>query len=386
MPSISRRPGGTWRARYRDPFGKEHARHFRRKLDAQRWLDEVTTSLVTGVYVDPDAGKIPFGEWWQQWAARQTWTSSTVVTAELSARSTTFWPTPLRLLRRAHVEEWVKAMTQPGPTRDQGLAATTIRTRFNYVHMALAAAVRDRLMVANPATGVPLPRVRRREVAMAIPTSEQVRAAVLAAPAHFQLFVALCAFAGLRLGEAAGVQAGDVDASRQLLCIRRQVQGQTSGVLEVVLPKVGSERDIAIPTSLLDLITRHIDEIGTYDDERWLFKSGRHLLTRNGAGHQWRVVREQVGLDEFTLHDLRHFYASALIASGCDVVTVQRALGHASATITLNTYSHLWPTAEDRTRAAAADLIRDVLIEPVATPVADSVRTPGDPQAGDLQK
>jgi hypothetical protein len=56
MPSISRRSNGTWRARYRDPVGKEHARHFRRKLDAQRWLDEVTTSLVTGVYVDPDAG------------------------------------------------------------------------------------------------------------------------------------------------------------------------------------------------------------------------------------------------------------------------------------------------------------------------------------------
>jgi len=40
-----------------------------------------------------------------------------------------------------------------------------------------------------------------------------------------------------------------------------------------------------------------------------------------------------------------------------DVVTVQRALGHSSATTTLNTYSHLWPTAEDRTRAAAADLM-----------------------------
>ena len=41
------------------------------------------------------------------------------------------------------------------------------------------------------------------------------------------------------------------------------------------------------------------------------------------------------------LHDLRHFYASGPIASGCDVVTVQRVLGHASATTTLNTYSHL---------------------------------------------
>ena len=56
-------------------------------------------------------------------------------------------------------------------------------------------------------------------------------------------------------------------------------------------------------------------------------------------------------------HDLRHYYASGLIAAGCDVVTVQKALGHARATTTLNTYSHLWPTAEDRTRQAANDLM-----------------------------
>src|SRR4051794_4238731 len=73
---------------------------------------------------------------------------------------------------------------------------------------------------------------------------------------------------------------------------------------------------------------------------------------------------------ERTLHDLRHFYASGLIASGCDVVMVQRALGHSSAAITLGVYSHLWPTAEDRTRAAAGDLMAAALRAP-----ADSLRT-----------
>jgi len=56
-------------------------------------------------------------------------------------------------------------------------------------------------------------------------------------------------------------------------------------------------------------------------------------------------------------HDLRHFYASGLIAAGCDVVTVQRSLGHSKATTTLNTYAHLWPTAEDRTRKAAESIM-----------------------------
>ena len=72
---------------------------------------------------------------------------------------------------------------------------------------------------------------------------------------------------------------------------------------------------------------------------------------------------------EVTLHTLRHTFASNLIASGCDVVTVQRALGHAQPSITLNTYSHLWPSAEDKTRAATAGFMGSV------TGSADSVRT-----------
>jgi integrase len=71
------------------------------------------------------------------------------------------------------------------------------------------------------------------------------------------------------------------------------------------------------------------------------------------------------------LHDLRHYYPSGLIAAGCDAVTVQRALGHAIATVMLNTYAHLWPTAEDRTRAAAASMLAEALGD------ADSVRTKG---------
>jgi len=61
------------------------------------------------------------------------------------------------------------------------------------------------------------------------------------------------------------------------------------------------------------------------------------------------------------LHELRHFFASCLIASGCDVVTVQRALGNANATTTLNTNSHRWPTSEERTRKGAEAMLAEAL-------------------------
>jgi integrase len=81
---------------------------------------------------------------------------------------------------------------------------------------------------------------------------------------------------------------------------------------------------------------------------------------QNTVGYRWRKTMTTAGMSGFVLHDLRHFHASGLIAAGCDVVTVQRALGHASSTTTLNTYSHLWPSAEDKTRKAASTLAADL--------------------------
>jgi hypothetical protein len=63
MASITRRPNGQWRPRYRDPAGREHARHFDRKVDAIRWLDSVTAAIETGTYVDPKAGNCALGEY-----------------------------------------------------------------------------------------------------------------------------------------------------------------------------------------------------------------------------------------------------------------------------------------------------------------------------------
>jgi integrase len=86
-------------------------------------------------------------------------------------------------------------------------------------------------------------------------------------------------------------------------------------------------------------------------------ENGNPLHQTSADYYWWRYAREAAGVPDLKIHDLRHFYASGLLAAGCDVVTVQRALGHSSPRVMLNTYAHLWPTAEDRTRKAAADLV-----------------------------
>lgn len=194
--------------------------------------------------------------------------------------------------------------------------------------------------------------------------------ALAEAPASFHAFVAVCAFAGLRLGEAAGLQLGDVDFVRRTMSIQRQIQGQVNTKTVQTSPKYESARTVYLPDDLVKVIAAHVERHPSLGEERWLFSLNGYVYNRNSAGNQWRRLRSKVGLEEFTLHDLRHFYASGLISEGCDVVTVQHALGQSSASITLNVYSHLWPKAEDRTRAAAASLMANT------ANLADSVRTP----------
>src|SRR5690348_15357113 len=67
MANIAKRPDGRWRARYRDRAGKEHSRHFKRKVDAQRWLDDVTAAVTSGMYVDPGRSRITVREWSGRW-------------------------------------------------------------------------------------------------------------------------------------------------------------------------------------------------------------------------------------------------------------------------------------------------------------------------------
>jgi hypothetical protein len=77
MASIQKRDNGKWRARYRDADGREHARHFPRKVDAQRWLDEVTADVVTGRYVDPRAGRTTVRAQGEAWLSAQVFDVTT---------------------------------------------------------------------------------------------------------------------------------------------------------------------------------------------------------------------------------------------------------------------------------------------------------------------
>lgn len=367
----------AWRGAYRDEAGKQHTKSFKRQIDAKRWVAGEEAKVVRGDWVNPAAGKVTFAAFYADWAPRQVWLSSTRENADLAAAGVTFDEMPLRSIRRSHVESWVKQMNAT-------LAPTTIDTRFTIVRGVFRAAVADQLIPRDPSVGVVLPRKRKAEAAMTIPTNDDVAMLLNAAePPNrpksrpgFTAYVALCAFAGLRRGEALGVQVGDIDFLARTLRVTRQVQRAKAAdiaagknLVEAVAgitvltrpPKYESERPIYLPDELVAILAEHV-RLHTPDGEssRWLFDEKGKPWHDNLVDYRWRSTRTDAGL-RFKLHELRHYFASGLIAAGCDVVTVQRAMGHSSATTTLSTYAHLWPTVEDKTRAAASGMAAAVL-------------------------
>jgi integrase len=350
-PSTRYGVGKRYRARWNDDDGIQRSASFSSEKAAKVHLK----SVARGEYANV-TGKLTFRQFVDVWAPTQVWAPGTVRKVNQAIDSVTFAEVPLERLRASHIQAWIKTMV------DKPLAPNTIRSRLDHVRAAIRAAVADRAIPFDVTATVTLPRGRRADAAMVIPTTEQVGKVLHHSPEPFTAFVALCAFGGLRLGEAAALKVSDIDFIRKEVRVERQAQVQNGGGVDIRPPKFGSERTVYLPEDLIKLLSEHVRLYVPGDDaDRWMFPgTGNDPLHQNSAGYLWGKTRDAANV-AFRLHDLRHFYASGLIAAGCDVVTVQRAMGHGSASLTLNTYSHLWPTAEDRTRNAAAQMLNEAL-------------------------
>lgn len=182
-----------------------------------------------------------------------------------------------------------------------------------------------------------------------VATTEQVWRLHDAMPERLRAAILLAAFAGLRAAEACGLRAADVDFMRGVIHPAVQYPAEA-------LKTETSRTAVPIPQSLSLILAAHV--------RRW---PGPTMLTHTGGGQlrpgelqkAFRAARSTVsGLPaEFRYHDLRHYFASLLIASGTDIKTVQARLRHASAKTTLDTYGHLWPDRDESTRAAVDEVV-----------------------------
>lgn len=359
MASIKQRPDGVWRARYRDAAGKEHARHFPLKRDAQRWIDEVTASVVTGQYVDPKASRLTFRAYAETWLQAQVHrdATATLYRGHLERHAyPVLGDLPLGNVLRTTVQGWVKSLTvDDEAAKRKALSPATVGVVYTVVASVFRAAVRDRKLAATPCDGISLPEISKSRVQP--PTTAQVDLLAENLPAELRALVILAAGTGMRQGEVLGLTRDRLRllGKNPIVTVDRQLVTKLKGETDFAPPKTSaSNRTIPLPRVVIAALNDHIARyrIGETD---LLFTLDGKGITRQRFGHLWRPAAAAAGLTSATgtgMHALRHYYASLLIRYGESVKTVQGRLGHKSATETLDTYGHMWADSDDRTRDA----------------------------------
>lgn len=346
MSSIDKRPDGRYRARWREfPNGPQKTQSFDRKIDAERFLVKLQHDQLSGIYIDPRLARTPLGVYADRWLERMrpTWRPGTRSSVESSVRLhivPTLGKSPLAAIKRADVEAWAAALD---------LAPGTVATVRQHLGQILSAAVDDGLIARNPAAGARMPK---NEVQRPEPVPPPIIAAITAAlPAWARVAVPLGLGAGLRQSEATGLSVDRVHFLRRTLRVDRQLVTTDSRSPAFGPPKTDrSNRSIPLAKFVADELAAHIAEHGTGEHGLIVHLPDGRPIGRNRFGRLWRAARKTAGAEHVDYHDLRHTFASTLLSEGVSVRAVADWMGHASPTITLNTYAHMMPIDEDRGR------------------------------------
>lgn len=236
-------------------------------------------------------------------------------------------------VKHSEVQDWVAELSRER-------AATTVLRAHGVLAALLDVAVKDRRVSRNVARGVALPR----KVSKSKPylTHEQVDA--LAAVSTYPVLVFFLAYTGLRWGEATGLRVKHVDALRRRVSVEENAV-LVGGVVHVGTPKTHEARSVPYP-AFLSLDIAKLCE-GKRREDLLLGDGLKHMRLPNSVRgwFAFAVKRVRDADEEFprvTPHDLRHTAASIAISAGANVKAVQRMLGHASASMTLDTYADLF--------------------------------------------
>lgn len=315
----------------------------RNRIDGQKWLDEVTASVVSGTYVDPKTALTTVEEWSVVWLkGYENNRTSTVRQAKtrLKRINDVFGHRPHKSVRPSEVKAWTAKLS------DEGLADSTIYALHSRMGQLYSDAVHDGLL--------PKSRLSRRSAPKAGSSGHTWRRRCRCGPCTTRCRTGCsqqCCW--LRSPVCVSLRVSDVDFMRGVVAPAIQYPG-------VELKTKESRTPIPIPQNLcLELSVNH----AKWGSETLVTNEWGRAISPHRLEYYFREARAAVkDLPEgFRFHDLRHYFASLLIAQGLDVKVVQKSLRHSSAKTTLDTYGHMWPDKEESARAAVADVVAERL-------------------------
>lgn len=210
--------------------------------------------------------------------------------------------------------------------------------------------------VAERVEKLPTAEGEGRVIEQNVLTPDELQRVLAAANDPHRVPIALAIFTGMRQAEALGLQWGDIDWNRGTAEIRR-----TFRCGKFYQPKTASSRrTVELPAPLVSELKRWKLACPKGDEAQDLVcpsVTGKPMQASALLQQGFQPALRRAGIRKVRFHDLRHSFASNLLAAGVDVVTVSKALGHANVHITLTTYAHAVPKA----RHGAADRMAALL-------------------------
>lgn len=376
-------PPGRWRVRWYGPDTKQVSKTFARKAQAEDFARELEERLGNGTYRDPGAAKVRFAEVAEKWLAAQAHLKRGArarYRQDLDNYVIPRWgTTPIDRIRFEDIAEWVGELaTAPGRNGKRPLGPSSIKGMHRVLHLVLGWGVKTGRLAVNPASGVPLPRKAPSDHVYL--THTQV-AKLADAAGPYRVLVLLLAYTGLRWGEGSALRAKCVDLKRRRAHVVTAF-AEDNGEIYEDTPKDHERRAVPLPPFLVAEL-KPIMQARKPDDLLFSAPRSGPLRAHNFRAREFAAAVKAAGLGGLgvTPHKLRHTAASLAIAAGADVKVVQTMLGHASATMTLDVYGHLFPDRLDQV-ADALDAQRITEVEP-ATTAAEQGEDGGEDEAAE---
>lgn len=366
--TITRRGKASWRIKYelpRDRMGKRRTAYKTvrgKRADAERELRAILSQIDKGIVVEPS--KVTVAEYLDNWldnVAAQDLGAKTLERYRGLAKNQIkphLGTILLQKLTSRDVSGWVQGLRTEGK-----LSARSIRHAHGVLRTALtyAAGPDQELLPRNVAVGITLPKLEGNKVQVIEETRIAETLSLLEGHSLFPI-VAVAIGTGARRGEIAALRWSDLDLDKGTVRIERALE-QTKGRIEPKAPKTkAGYRTLSLPAFSIEALRAHRRKqleirmalgAGPLPGEHPVFGDVEgNWPNPYSISDRWRDAVKNRGLPKVVFHSLRHTHASALIAAGLDVVSVSKRLGHASPTITLSVYAHMFANKDDEAAAA----------------------------------
>lgn len=362
--NIRQRPNGVWEARYTagyDLNGKQvqksvyasDERTVKRKLRvALAEVDLVQTSYGTGT----------LGEWLDAWMKDYKFRALEPITYTQYTRiiDTIIKPAighkKLSSIKTPDIQKFINSLQRDGIRQDNGAGGYStayIQKIRNMLHDAFDQAATNGMIVRNPVNGVEMPKQTKPQIRV-LSHDEQER--FIKALDGFELrpmfMLALCT--GMRRGELLGLTWDCVDFRNKTITVRQSatrykdpVTGQAVHTLKE--PKTWtSYRKIPMVDNIIPILRNHMEGQRIHmTNPKWnpndlVFCSSKGtIIEANTVNRYLNQIIKRAELEKFSMHALRHTFATRMMEAGVPAKVVQEMLGHKDVALTLNTYTHV---------------------------------------------